>query len=435
MNYLWDTVRRHKAGEAVGIYSVCSAHPTILEAAMRQAGEDGSSVLIEATSNQVDQFGGYTGMTPADFSALVHSIADSCSFPRERIVLGGDHLGPNRWQGLAANEAMAHAESLVASYVNAGYTKIHLDCSMSCAGDPVPVGDDLAASRTARLIRVAEDARQAGDSPELLYVIGTEVPVPGGAHETLTELVPTTPGAARQTLARHREAFERAGLGEIWPRIIALVVQPAVEFDHLRVIDYRTEGTRALRTVLDDEPGLVFEAHSTDYQQTAQLEQLVDDHWAILKVGPGLTFAMREALFALESIERELIAAADRSNLQEVIEREMLAMPKYWHGYYEGSPDEQRLARRFSYSDRLRYYWPHPAIVDAERRLYDNLSGTGIPLPLISQFLPAQYARVRSGTVGPDARELVIDKVRDALRPYSAACLRTPRGLPLSNAI
>jgi D-tagatose-1,6-bisphosphate aldolase subunit GatZ/KbaZ len=426
VNQLWDTIRRHKAGEKTGIYSICSAHPTILEAAMRQAADDGSYVLIEATSNQVDQFGGYTGMRPADFRELVFSIADSCGFPRESIVLGGDHLGPNRWQKEPAESAMVKSEALVAAYVEAGYSKIHIDCSMSCAGDPVPAGDDLVAARTARLVRVAEDAAsRAGLAHDLLYVIGTEVPVPGGAHETLDELVPTTATAARATLDRHRVAFDEVGLGEIWPRIIALVVQPAVEFDHLRVIDYRHEGTRALRTVLDDEPGLVFEAHSTDYQQTAQLEQLVEDHWAILKVGPGLTFAMREALFALEEIERELIPEEDRSYLAEVIERQMLERPEYWTGYYDGSPAEQRIARRFSYSDRLRYYWPDPIVVRAEERLYANLSAQRIPLPLISQFLPDQYARVREGTIDATPRALVIDKVRDSLRPYAIACALT----------
>src|SRR3954463_9167155 len=95
----WETIRRHKAGEPVGVYSVCSAHPVVLEAAFAQAAADSSLVLIEATSNQVDQFGGYTGMRPADFRELVFSIADQHGFPRDRIVLGGDHLGPNRWQG------------------------------------------------------------------------------------------------------------------------------------------------------------------------------------------------------------------------------------------------------------------------------------------------------------------------------------------------
>ncbi len=423
MNELWDTIRRHKAGEAVGIYSVCSAHPTILEAALRQAADDGSYVLIEATSNQVDQFGGYTGLRPADFRELVFGIADGCDFPRDRIVLGGDHLGPNRWQKEPAESAMAKAEDLVAAYVEAGYSKIHIDCSMSCAGDPVPAGDELVAARTARLVRVAEDAAvRAGITHDLLYVIGTEVPVPGGAHETLEQLVPTSAKAARVTLDRHRIAFGEAGLDPVWPRIIALVVQPAVEFDHLRVIDYRHDGTGDLRTVLDDQPGLVFEAHSTDYQQAAGLRQLVEDHWAILKVGPGLTFAMREALFALEEIERELVPEEERSYLAEVLERRMLARPEYWSGYYDGSPEQQRIARRFSYSDRLRYYWPDPVVVRAEERLYSNLATQPIPLPLISQFLPDQYARVREGRLDAHPRALVIDKIRDALRPYAAAC-------------
>ena len=423
VNYLRDTIRRHKAGEAAGVYSVCSAHPTVLEAAIRQALEDGTYLLIEATSNQVDQFGGYTGLTPVDFRDLVHALADKLGFPLERVVLGGDHLGPNRWQQQSAEQAMALADDLVAAYVEAGYTKIHLDCSMSCAGDPNPLGDDLIADRTARLLRIAEDAAaRTGTTDAISYVIGTEVPVPGGAHETLHQLVATPAAAARTTLARHRAAFSEAGLGDVWPRIAAVVVQPAVEFDHLQVIDYDRDGTRQLRTVLDDEPDLVFEAHSTDYQRADRLAELVQDHWAILKVGPGLTFAMREALFCLARIEEELVPADARSNLPEVVDQRMLAEPGYWERYYQGTADEQRIARRYSYSDRLRYYWPDPEVEAAEARLYDNLSAAAIPLPLISQYLPEQYARVRAGLLSATPRELVVDKVRDALRPYAAAC-------------
>ncbi|WP_396599670.1 D-tagatose-bisphosphate aldolase, class II, non-catalytic subunit [Frigoribacterium sp. R86507] len=423
INHLWNTIREHKAGKAVGIYAVCSAHPAVLEASILQALEDDSYLLIEATSNQVDQFGGYTGMRPVDFRELVFALADDLGFARDRLVLGGDHLGPNRWQKLDAEVAMLNAEGLVRAYVEAGYTKIHLDCSMSCAGDPAPLGDDLVAERTARLLRVAEDAAQAsGRADDILYVIGTEVPVPGGAHETLGDLVPTSPDAARATLERHRRAFADVALDNIWPRIIALVVQPAVEFDHLRVIDYHRAGTVDLRRVLDDEPGLVFEAHSTDYQETARLTELVEDHWAILKVGPGLTFAMRQGLFALANIEDELVPAADRSNLIEVLERRMLEKPGYWEGYYEGTPEQQRIARRFSYSDRLRYYWPDEDVVAAESRLYDNLSHLEIPLPLISQYMPDQYARVRAGKLRPHPRDLILDAIRDSLRPYSQAC-------------
>jgi D-tagatose-1,6-bisphosphate aldolase subunit GatZ/KbaZ len=430
VNLLRETIARHKAGAAAGVYSVCSAHPLVLEASIRQTlADDGAFLLVEATSNQVDQFGGYTGMTPGDFRDLVLELADRLGLERGRVVLGGDHLGPNRWRDRPAEEALALAEDLVAAYVEAGYTKIHLDCSMSCAGDPVPPGDELVAARAARLLAVAEKtAARTGTTESVSYVIGTEVPVPGGAHETLGQLTATPAAAARHTLECHRAAFADAGLSDVWPRVAALVVQPAVEFDHLQVIDYDRDCTRELRTVLEDEPHLVFEAHSTDYQSATHLAELVEDHWAILKVGPGLTFALREALFALARIEDELLPEGERSNLAEVVDRVMLARPEYWEGYYPGDPAEQRLARRYSYSDRLRYYWPVPEIDAAVARLIANLSAIAIPPPLLSQFLPEQYARVRDGRLAADPHELAVDRVRDVLRAYASATIPADAG-------
>jgi len=437
VNWLVETIRRHKAGEPVGIYSVCSAHPTVVQAAIAQAAADGSRVLIEATSNQVDQFGGYTGLRPAEFRDLVFGIADASGFARERVVLGGDHLGPNRWQRQSASAAMTNAEVLIAAYVEAGYTKIHLDCSMACPDDPTVLTDEIVAGRAARLLRVAEDTahREGSDGP--VYVIGTEVPVPGGAHETLGRLIPTPADRARRTIAAHRAAFAELGLEHVWPRVVALVVQPGVEFDHLNVIDYERSATTELRHVLDTEEQLVFEAHSTDYQRPAQLRELVEDHWAILKVGPALTFAMREALFALAFIENELVSRPSRSNLVEVVERRMLSAPEYWQAYYQGDPLAQRTARRYSYSDRLRYYWADDEVDAARQTLLVNLDRIGIPLPLISQFLPAQYDRIRAGGLEPVAQSLVIDRIRDALSPYANAC-RTrddnPRALTTGGA-
>ncbi len=418
VNWLADTISRHKAGEPVGVYSVCSAHPTVVEAAIAQAASDNTYVLIEATSNQVDQFGGYTGMRPPDFRDMVLSIADTAGFPRDRVVLGGDHLGPNRWQSERADAAMDNADALIAAYVEAGYSKIHLDCSMSCADDPGVLDDATVAERSARLLRVAEDAAH---NDETVYVIGTEVPVPGGAHENLGVLTPTPADAARATIAAHREAFAREGLDHVWSRVAALVVQPGVEFDHLQVIDYRHDATTDLRRVLDDEPHLVFEAHSTDYQRPAQLRELVEDHWAVLKVGPGLTFAMREALFALAHIEDELLPRPARSNLIEVVERRMLDNPGYWQNYYQGDPLTQRMARRYSYSDRLRYYWADDEVDAARVTLLQNLDRVGIPLPLISQYLPYQYDRIRADEIDSAANALVIDRIRDAMRPYARA--------------
>ncbi|HAH3574343.1 TPA: hypothetical protein GFX97_18210 [Escherichia coli] len=156
MKHLTEMVRQHKAGKTNGIYAVCSAHPLVLEAAIRYASANQTPLLIEATSNQVDQFGGYTGMTPADFRGFVCQLADSLNFPQDALILGGDHLGPNRWQNLPAAQAMANADDLIKSYVAAGFKKIHLDCSMSCQDDPIPLTDDIVAERAARLAKVAD---------------------------------------------------------------------------------------------------------------------------------------------------------------------------------------------------------------------------------------------------------------------------------------
>ena len=203
-------------------------------------------MLIEATSNQVNQFGGYTGMRPADFKAYVASIARSVSLPMERVLLGGDHLGPNCWRNESAAVALERSEQLVSGYVAAGFRKIHLDCSMSCADDPPVLTDVAVAARAARLCQASEKAWHEAGGEAPLYVIGTEVPTPGGAAEELATLKVTTPAAVTATLAAHRDAFLACGLADAWPRVSALVVQPGVEFDHHKVIEYdAAQGARA----------------------------------------------------------------------------------------------------------------------------------------------------------------------------------------------
>ena len=157
---LLDLARANRAGEPVGIYSVCSADRSVLRAAMVQARRDGVIVLIEATTNQVNQFGGYTGMTPQGFRSFVHSIADEIGLPATRIVLGGDHLGPHVWRSQGSDAAMPLARDLVRDYVLAGFTKIHLDASMRLADDPVdrPLDEATVAERAADLCAVAEEA-------------------------------------------------------------------------------------------------------------------------------------------------------------------------------------------------------------------------------------------------------------------------------------
>ena len=275
---LTQVVSANRAGRAIGIHAVCSAHPVVVEAALRQGDRDDAPVLIEATANQVNQFGGYTGMRPADFRHRVEQIAREAGVGVERVVLGGDHLGPTSWTDEPAERAMARSRELVAAYVGAGFRKIHLDTSMACGGDPEPLAEDTVAMRAAELCRVAEDTAvgRFGDS-DLLFVIGTEVPVPGGAVEGSPTAEPTRPEAARGTVAAHRLAFRRLGLHGAWQRVIGLVVQPGVEFDNIAVRNYEPDGARPLKELIAELPNVVFEAHSTDYQAAPALAALVRD--------------------------------------------------------------------------------------------------------------------------------------------------------------
>jgi D-tagatose-1,6-bisphosphate aldolase subunit GatZ/KbaZ len=419
LNFLEQLAVAWHQGRPKGICSVCSAHPWVLEAAMEQALADGSHLLIEATSNQVNHQGGYTGMKPEDFRRLVSGIAAAKGFDASRLILGGDHLGPNPWQKLPAAEAMREAERMVEAYVRAGFEKIHLDASMACGDERGPLSDETIARRTAALCAVAE---RASGSRKPVYVIGTEVPVPGGATESLTGLAATSREAAAKTLAVHRRIFAEQGLGGAWPRVIALVVQPGVEFSHLNVIDYKPAGAVHLTELLKGEAGLVYEAHSTDYQQPESYRNLVRDGFAILKVGPALTFAMREALAALATIEAELVAPEKCSRLMEVLERVMLEDPRHWEHHYTGDAHATRLLRRYSYSDRVRYYWTNPRVKEAVAKLIENLRGIAIPETMLSAFLPEQYVAVRAGTLRPDAHALIIHRIRGTLRAYAAAC-------------
>ena len=422
--WLHDLVQRNRRNEPVGLYSVCSANSWVIEAAMCQATEDHSMMCIESTCNQVNQFGGYTGLTPSQFAGCARSIAARVGFPEHRILFGGDHLGPYPWRGEPAQPALEKAAGLVRASVLAGYTKIHLDASMACADDSPPLADELIAERAAALCQIAEKELPAS-SPKPLYVIGTEVPTPGG--ETGPGLPPavTPVEHVRTTLENCRSAFLKRGLVAAWERVIGLVVQPGVEFGDASVFEYNRNKACPLGRCLPVSPFLVYEAHSTDYQPPLALRQMVEDHFAILKVGPWLTFAFREAVFALSQIEHEWLGdrrGVSISQVPEALDQAMLSNPVHWSPYYRGDETELHFARRYSFSDRSRYYWPLPAVERELRKLVANLSAAPPPLTLLSQYLPEQYDAVRAGAIRNLPDHLIQDRIRKVLRIYAGAC-------------
>ncbi|MDO6634583.1 D-tagatose-bisphosphate aldolase, class II, non-catalytic subunit [Pseudoalteromonas carrageenovora] len=419
-DFLKEIVQQNRAGGSRGIYSVCSAHRLVIEASMQQAKSDGSPLLVEATCNQVNHEGGYTGMTPSDFCKYVLDIAKEVGFSQEQLILGGDHLGPNPWTDLPAAQAMEAAKKMVADYVSAGFSKIHLDASMACADDVEPLADEVIAQR-ATILCAAGEAAVSDKNAAPMYIIGTEVPVPGGAQEDLHELATTNIDDLKQTIKTHKAKFSENGLQDAWDRVIGVVVQPGVEFDHAMVIGYQSEKAQTLSKTILDFDNLVYEAHSTDYQTETALTNLVNDHFAILKVGPGLTYAAREALFALSYIEQEWITNKPLSNLRQVLEERMLENPKNWAKYYTGTEQEQAFARKYSFSDRSRYYWADPIVDQSVQTLINNLTEQPAPMTLLSQFMPLQYAAFRAGQLNNDPLSLIRHWIQEVVSTYARA--------------
>ena len=319
---------------------------------------------------------------------------------------------------------MARSAELVQAYVQAGFTKIHLDASMRLGDDDPgrPPDPELVAYRTACLVKAAEEtyAKIPGSPPELRYVIGSEVPVPGGSTEHKNVVNVTGVEDARRTVDAMHAAFVEAGLESAWERVTAVVVQPGVEFGDDYVLDYNPDLAHDLVRYSESTP-FIFEAHSTDYQGRENLRSLVRDHFAILKVGPALTYAFRQAVFALAMMESELLPPARHSRLVETLDAAMQREPGQWKKYYHGGERELAYARKYSYSDRARYYWRDMAVQAALTKLIVNLDEVPPPLSLINQYMPEVYAGIRSGAIVNSARQIVQHRIQSVLDDYSYA--------------
>lgn len=415
---MWDLIARNRAGSAEALPSVCSTQPEVLTAALLLAGKQSSLLLVEATSNQVNQFGGYTGMTPVEFAERLTALAGRLGLDPEQLVLGGDHLGPQVWRRETGATAMESAGELVRAYVRAGFQKIHLDCSEPCAGDPRPLPAALSAARAAEL--AAECERIAPNPSALAYVIGTEVPRPGGALAEEEGLRPTRPEDAAEVIELHRQAFAKVAPAA-WERVAALVVQPGVEFSPTHVVHCDAAGASGLAQALRGQPRMCFEAHSTDYQLPRAFAALGAGHFAILKVGPALTDAYRRALYALDAMSGVLDGRGTRPALPDVMESLMLAEPRHWRDHYHGTEAECRWLRHHSYADRIRYYWPQPAAGNAVTALYDRVDAIQPPHYVLRDYFAAELIEradeLRAVAGGP-ARALVLASIQSVLSPY-----------------
>ena len=422
-----EMMEKRRQGIKCGIPSYCSANELVLEIALRRAKMLNQPVLIEATANQVNQYGGYTGMLPKDFYKLVLDMAAEIGLPEQMVILAGDHLGPLTWQNLTEAEAMEKSIELVYQYTRAGFTKIHLDTSMKVADDAEGLlSTEVIARRGATLYKAAikgyeELKAEKPDAIRPVFIVGSEVPIPGGAQEAEDSLAVTSVAAFKDTVATYKRVWEEEGVGAGMEDVIAVVVQPGVEFGDDQVFLYDHDAATELCAALKEFPEVCFEGHSTDYQSPACLKAMVEDGIAILKVGPALTYGLREALFSMSLMENELVPAEERSNFIDVLENTMLANPGNWQKHYHGDEKQLHLARKYSFSDRARYYMGQPEVLAAMEKLFTNLDTYKIPLNMLHQYMPLTYAKVRDGELPLKAKELAMDGVTNFMLDYEYA--------------
>ena len=417
---LKHVVRLQKEGKQVGIYSACTSSEIVLRACMERAKETSSVLLIEATANQVDQYGGYTGMKPADFMKFIQRLAGEEGIPMSQLILGGDHLGPLTFTRYNEDKAMAEARELIRQFVLAGFTKIHLDTSMKVASDDpdTRLSDEVISRRGAELAQVAEDSykellKTNPNAVHPVYIVGSEVPIPGGSQQSVdTGLQVTKVEDFKNTVSIFEKSFHEHGLDEAWNQVVGFVVQPGVEEKDAGCTPYDRSKAVDLMASIKEYPNFVFEGHSTDYQTKYALRELVEDGVGILKVGPGLSFAAREGLFALAYAEKEVFAdqPEKQSHFMEVLDAAMVANPVYYQKHYHGTPAEIAYRRKFSFSDRSRYYMPTEEVRKAQEVLFNNFKD-GVPLGVLSQFMPLEYTKVREGRLHNDPLSLVKDRV------------------------
>ena len=414
-----------------GCFALTGSDPFVLKACMKYAKTQNSYFICEATVNQINQFGGYTGMKPKDYAKLVLSIAREINFPENKIILSGDHLGPFIWKHLDSGTAMEYSKELVREYVAAGFRKIHLDPTMPLADDdPETFGNDIIAKRAAELAIISEQTYEAtkNNTPwtyRPVYVIGSEVPVPGGTEEEEGIRV-TTPEDLTASIECFQNAFLSVHLPQVFEDTVAVVAQIGIEFSDEAVHEYNHEAALQLSEELRKYPALRFESHSSDYQTPQCLYHMVKDGVGILKVGPETTFQLREGLFALADLETELAPMfhLKSSHFKEVLERVMVSHPEHWEKYYHGTPEQLAFKRRYSYSDRSRYYLAQPEVAEAANALLNNLSCVQIPLPVLSQYFPVQYEKIRNGKLSNDPFAILEDKVQSVIDRYYQSLLR-----------
>ena len=340
--------------------SFCTSNIDVIESILFFCNIKKLPCLIESTSNQVNQHGGYTNKTPKMFVKEISSLRKKIKFDSKRLFLGGDHLGPLPWGKKNKNIAIKNSISLINDYLSENFCKIHVDTSIKCKNDKF-INSEIVFNRTSEILNNDSIKKKIKNR---LLVVGTEVPLAGGGDNK--NLIRTSTKQIETEVFNFKKIFQKINLRNIF---FGLVIEPGMKYKHSKITkpNFTQFGNKKN---ISKKNNFFYEAHSTDYQSKKILRQLVKNNFRFLKVGPELTYNYARSLFFMENIEKKKIKLKN-SNIKKTIFFSMLKNKKYWNGYYIKKKPELFLNSKL---DRMRYYFDTKEVKNSVGILRRNIN-------------------------------------------------------------
>lgn len=97
--------------------------PGVVKGIFRAAKSLNTAVIFELAKSESDLKGGYTGLTPQDYSDAVHDVANEVGF--SKWVLHADHITVKK----GTDDEIEEVKNLIEAQIDAGYTSFAIDAS------------------------------------------------------------------------------------------------------------------------------------------------------------------------------------------------------------------------------------------------------------------------------------------------------------------
>lgn len=358
--------QREAGGRRMTLLAVCPNSAAVAEAAVLAARRGRAPMLFAATLNQVDHDGGYTGWTPAQFVAAIREYAEQHTW-QGPLYPCLDHGGPwlkdrHRAQRLPLDQAMNELKLSLTACLQAGYRLLHIDPTVDLTlapGEPLPL--EALVQRTVELIGHVEGERARLGLPPVSYEVGSEEVHGGLVDLTRFDLY----------LSQLRTGLEAAALSRAWPCFV--VAQVGTDL-HTTSFDAQVAERLYSRVA---PLGSLIKGHYTD--DVDHPEAYPASGMGGANVGPEFTEVEFEALEELERRERSVRPRpAASSGALAAIEQTVVGSGRWrkWLQPEETSAEFAELPaerRRWLIKTGARYIWTDPRVVQARRRLYENL--------------------------------------------------------------